>query len=101
MGREYTRHRYLTSRESRVFHHLSFWISSITGICGTKILQPLEGVNSKFNVHWRERERENAPRDGKAKREKRFIHAVFMKISKYGKVVCTETCRLMYEGNKF
>jgi len=50
----------------------------------------------------RERERENVPRDGKAKREKRFIHAaVLMKISKYGKVVCTETYRLMFESNQF
>ena len=54
-----------------------------------------------MSIEERERERENAPRDGKAKREKRFIHAVLMKISKYGKVVCTETCRLMYEGKKF
>ena len=48
----------LTSREFRVFQYLSVNICSVTWICGTKILQPLEGVESNICLYERQRERE-------------------------------------------
>ena len=41
----------LTSREFRVFQYLSVNIVSVTWICGTKILQPLEGVESNICLY--------------------------------------------------